>query len=179
VFRSVQNGPSCAFSHNITNASNASKRAVAATFFDALRVHQPAQPATGTRRTQAMNDEAQRGITPAEIEALRAEMMNGQIQRRLTSAEYKIFRAMVSEDGKLIDPANCEAIRLYVDVGNPYGVGPEDAGCIGGDWSVRALPDGKWIWFGDLPDATWEAVQKRGADVVVKDGIVIGDAVPW
>jgi hypothetical protein len=108
-----------------------------------------------------MNDEAQRGITPAEIEALRAEMINGQIQRRLTLAEYKAFRAMMREDAKLIDPANCEAERVYVDLGNPYGVGPEDAECIVGDWFVRSLPDGKFIWFGDLAADTWEAVQEE------------------
>jgi hypothetical protein len=130
-------------------------------------------------RTQAMNDEAQRGMTPAEIEALRAEMMNGPIQRRLTLAEYNAFRAMVREDAKLIDPAKCAAIRMYVNVGDPYSVLLPEQVCIGGDWFVRALPDGKWILSDDLPDATWEAVQKRGADVVVKDGIVIEDAVPW
>lgn len=109
-----------------------------------------------------MNDEAQRGMTPAAIEALRAEMMNGQIQRRLTPAEYKAFHAMVREDAKLIDPtAAIEVERFYVDPGNPYGIGPEDAECISGAWFVRSLPDGKFIWFGDLPDDTWEAVQEE------------------
>jgi hypothetical protein len=56
----------------------------------------------------------------------------------------------------------CGAVpaRLRPD---PYGVFDltEEEKCIGGDWFIRSLPDGKWIWEHDVPADIVKAVQAR------------------
>lgn len=72
----------------------------------------------------------------------------------LTVAEVDAFHAARKADALKIDPANCMAIRTYCQVIDPYGVLalPEEADCIGSYFFVRNLPDGEWVWEGDLPD---------------------------
>jgi hypothetical protein len=76
--------------------------------------------------------------------------------------ETKAFLAERKEAGKLIDPENCEISWWYTEVGDPYDVWPkEEVDCVGRATFVRSLPDGDWVWEGDLQKETWEALEER------------------
>jgi hypothetical protein len=38
---------------------------------------------------------------------------------------------------------------------------PEQWSCVGSEFFARALPDGDWVWFDDLPNETCKALMKR------------------
>ena len=80
----------------------------------------------------------------------------------MTKDEYDAFRAECRAEGAKIDPQNCEVLRDYVQVLDPYGVlDLEPEACIGGEWFIRGLPDGYWIWKHDVPADIVKAVQAR------------------
>ena len=81
----------------------------------------------------------------------------------MTKDEYEAFRAECREAGAKIDPQNCAVLRLHVYGADPYGVLDltEEEKCICGDWFIRALPDGKWIWEHDVPKDIVKSVQAR------------------
>jgi hypothetical protein len=73
----------------------------------------------------------------------------------------KAFLADRRAAGLLIDPANCEKTRIYVELDDPYGLFefiPEELSCISKEWFVRSLPDGGWVYVNDLPKETREAL---------------------
>ena len=58
-------------------------------------------------------------------------------------------------EGLTIDPENCETIKYYADprdIDGLFDLG--DDICVGRELFVRNLPDGYWVWFGDLPEGT-------------------------
>ena len=67
----------------------------------------------------------------------------------ITQEEIDAFRAECREEGKGIDPLNCEVLRLHVHVLDPYGVYdlPPEAQCIGADL-VRAQSTGRRLGVG-------------------------------
>jgi len=38
---------------------------------------------------------------------------------------------------------------------------PDEWSCVGSELFVRNLPDGYWVWLGDLPEEICKAVLKR------------------
>jgi hypothetical protein len=78
----------------------------------------------------------------------------------LTLADVEAFLAERREAGKLIDPMNCELTKVWGQVLDPYGLFdvPEGCQCYGSDLFVRNLPDGKWVWDGDLPEEIAKAL---------------------
>jgi hypothetical protein len=67
--------------------------------------------------------------------------------------------------GLLIDPATAEVTSYVQELGDPYEIRPYDSldqeRCIGRVYFARS-PGSVWVWFGDLPDATREHLQKHG-----------------
>jgi hypothetical protein len=80
----------------------------------------------------------------------------------MTVAAVEAFLAERKAEALRIDPVTCETACWHVQVLDPYGLldVPEEARCIGADLFVRN-PGGDWVWFGDLPEATLEAVRAR------------------
>ena len=37
----------------------------------------------------------------------------------------------------------------------------DDNRCVGSELFVRNLPDGGWVWFGDLPQATYRVLMDK------------------
>jgi hypothetical protein len=81
----------------------------------------------------------------------------------MTPEQYEAFRAECKAEGAKIDPQNCAVLRQHVQVLDPYGVLDltDEEKCIGGDWFIRALPDGYWVWEHDVPADIVKAVQAR------------------
>jgi hypothetical protein len=72
----------------------------------------------------------------------------------MTFADVDAFRAARKAEALLINPANCTAFRSYCQVMDPYGVLvlPDKVNCLASCFFVRNLPDGDWVWEGDLSD---------------------------
>jgi hypothetical protein len=81
----------------------------------------------------------------------------------LTVADVEAFLAGRRAAALLIDPANCKMISHYVEACDIYELFdvPDEWQCAGKELFVRNLPDGHWVWFGDLPEETCKAVLKR------------------
>jgi hypothetical protein len=66
--------------------------------------------------------------------------------------------------GKLIDPATarvwCHGVLMLDPYGDGLNIEPEDR-CVGRVCFARAPDSDIWVWFGDLPDATRDAIRKR------------------
>ena len=68
------------------------------------------------------------------------------------------------ELGRQIDPATAKVNWWYVQILDPYGVWgelPEECQCIGRDYFAAAPGSNEWVWFGDLPEATEEALWNK------------------
>ena len=96
-----------------------------------------------TEKSQTMRP--RRGLTVADVEAILAE-------RRAAGAG--------------IDPENCTGVCRAVQVLDPYGLYdlPEEADCVSTETFVRNLPDGDWVWWHDLPEATQLQLSERDAN---------------
>lgn len=92
------------------------------------------------------------------INAVTGERQTIQLTPRkgLTAADVESFRAERREAGKAIDLKNCTLIKYYTETLDPYELFEthDEWSCIGSERFVRNLPDGCWVWFGDLPEAT-------------------------
>jgi hypothetical protein len=93
--------------------------------------------------------------------------------------EYEAFLDRKRQIGLMIDPATAETMFHYADVGDPYDVlGREfQTGCVGRERLARA-PGGKWVNFGELPDATRDALWARdGRKLSFPYGLNRGDDI--
>jgi hypothetical protein len=96
----------------------------------------------------------------------------------MNALEVEEWLAIRKEAGLKIDPETAEVFWCYADVADPYGVKgdliPEEyRGCIGRDSFARSPGSDVWVWFGDLPDATrnalWEKHKELGASLFYRD----------
>jgi len=76
--------------------------------------------------------------------------------------------AIRKEAGLHIDPENAEVEWTYARTLDPYGVDPdlpEEYQQVGREYFARSRGSDVWVWFGDLPDATrnalWEKHKKK------------------
>jgi hypothetical protein len=78
--------------------------------------------------------------------------------------ERKQWLAVRKEAGLKIDPETAEVDWTYAQVVDPHGVYPdlpEEYQCVGRAYFARAPGTEIWVEFGDLPDATRDALWKR------------------
>jgi hypothetical protein len=79
----------------------------------------------------------------------------------LTLEEWEAWRKAA---GLNIDPETAEIVWEYTQVGDPYGVWPnipEEGRCVGRSYFARSPGMDVWIEFGDLPDATRDALRRK------------------
>jgi hypothetical protein len=76
----------------------------------------------------------------------------------------KEWLALRKEAGLKIDPETAEVCWSYVELSDPYGIYPERPDgyrCIGRDYFARAPGSDIWVWVGDLPKATDDALRGK------------------
>jgi hypothetical protein len=81
-----------------------------------------------------------------------------------TTTDEQQWRAKRKEIGLRIDPATAEVDWFMQELSDPYEINPlppEEERCVGNVYFARAPGSADWIWFGDLPDATEDALWKR------------------
>jgi hypothetical protein len=82
----------------------------------------------------------------------------------MTDEERKIWRATRKEAGLKIDPETAEVECIYVRILDPYGIypdPPEEYQQVGREYFARAPGSDVWVSFGDLPEATCDALWKK------------------
>src|SRR5262249_42197814 len=64
-----------------------------------------------------------------------------------------------------IDPETAEVTWCYGQILDPYGIMgadfPEELDCVGRDYFARSPGSDVWVWFGDLPEETREALDRN------------------
>ena len=83
---------------------------------------------------------------------------------RTVEITVEYLRALRRAVGLHIDPKTAEVEWVYAQVLDPYGDNPdlpEECRQVGRDYFVRSPGSDVWIWFGDLPDATWDRLWKK------------------
>jgi hypothetical protein len=81
----------------------------------------------------------------------------------MTDEERKIWLAIRKETGLKIDPETAEVEWIYAQTLDPYGIHPElpeEFQQIGRAYFARSPGSAVWVWFGDLPEATRDALWK-------------------
>jgi hypothetical protein len=99
---------------------------------------------------------------------------------RTVSIRAEIWHALLKIAGRQIDPENAEVHWRFGQVVDPYGVYPDvppECNCIGRCYFARAPGSRVWIEFGDLPEATREALWMRARDKHLPS--IIDDEVPF
>ncbi len=84
----------------------------------------------------------------------------------LTAADVEAELAARKAEGARVDPKNCGIIKYYAEALDIYGLFevPDEWSCVGSELFVRNLPDGCWVWLGDLPEETGKAVLSLSAE---------------
>jgi hypothetical protein len=80
--------------------------------------------------------------------------------------QYKVEIERRRQIGLTIDPATAETTFGWRDVNDPYGIRDQryHLDCAGREEFARN-PDGEWVHFHDLPEATRDAVREHAPDV--------------
>lgn len=82
----------------------------------------------------------------------------------VTDRERKIWLAIRKEAGLKIDPETAEVEWIYAHTLDPYGVYPElpeECQQVGREYFARSPGSDVWVDFGDLPEATRDALWKK------------------
>jgi hypothetical protein len=85
----------------------------------------------------------------------------------LTLEEWEAWRRAA---GLHIDPETADVHWAYTQVLDPYNVWPEipeECDCVGRSYFARSPGMGVWVEFGDLPDATRNALWEKHKDQLV------------
>jgi hypothetical protein len=76
----------------------------------------------------------------------------------------KYLDALRQAVGLQIDPETAEIEWTYAQTLDPYGDDPnlpEEYQQVGREYFARSPGSDVWVWFGDLPDATQDALWKK------------------
>jgi hypothetical protein len=88
---------------------------------------------------------------------------------KMTEQELKEFRSVREEAGLKIDPATAEVDWEFAEVADPYGIRPDlpkEYQQVGRVYFARSSKDEIWVWFGDLPEATRDALWEKHKDEI-------------
>jgi hypothetical protein len=105
-------------------------------------------------------------VKVGKIEKTKKAMRNRRAanSERTVEVTVEYLRALRRAVGLHIDPKTAEVKWIYAQVLDPYGDCPdlpEECWQVGRDYFVRSPGSDVWIWFGDLPSATWDRLWKR------------------
>jgi hypothetical protein len=85
-------------------------------------------------------------------------------QKGALSKEVKKWLAIRKNAGRHIDPKTAEVMWEYGQTLDPYGIDPdlpEEMQQIGRNYFARSPGSDVWVEFGDLPEATREALWEK------------------
>ena len=84
----------------------------------------------------------------------------------MTLADVEALIADRKAEGLRIDPATCERVCRVVQEVDPYQFLdlPDEEQCFSPEPFVRN-PGGDWVWYGDVPEATFKAILDRAEKV--------------
>jgi hypothetical protein len=78
--------------------------------------------------------------------------------------DKKKWLAIRKDAGLHIDSETAEVDWIYAQTLDPYGVYPElpeEYQHVGREYFARSAGSDVWVWFGDLPEATRDALRER------------------
>jgi hypothetical protein len=80
-----------------------------------------------------------------------------------SAAEAQAFLEGRLKEAERIDPQTCEYWYAYADIVDPYNIFEDDEvlGHSEKGYFVRNVPDGDWVWYGDLPEHIFKALIER------------------
>ena len=87
---------------------------------------------------------------------------------QIVSIRAEIWHALLKIVGRQIDPERAEVSCIYGQIVDPYGVYhnlADECACIGRLYFARSPGSELWIEFGDLPEATREALRNKSPRV--------------
>jgi hypothetical protein len=111
----------------------------------------------------------QKSVRPNRTRQLVGENM-------MTDDERNAWLASRKEAGLKIDPETAEVEWTYAQTLDPYGVYPllPEEYCVGREYFARSPGDDVWVWFGDLPQATRNALwEKHKAKLAFPAGLFL------
>jgi len=82
------------------------------------------------------------------------------------TADLEKWLAIRREAALHIDPETAEVDWNYAQTLDPYGDDPElpeEYQQVGREYFARSPGSDVWVWFGDLPEATRDALWRRGS----------------
>lgn len=91
----------------------------------------------------------------------------GKSGMRTVNIRAETWHALLEIAGRQIDPETAEVCSSYGQIIDPYGVCSElhaEQDCVGRLYFARNPESEVWIEFGDLPDATRNALENRRPD---------------
>ena len=92
-------------------------------------------------------------------------------ESHIVTVSRETWQELLEIAGHQIDPENAEVCWSFTEVADPYGVHPKLApeyDCIGRFYFARNSGSSVWIEFGDLPDATREAIERKTRNSLAK-----------
>ena len=81
----------------------------------------------------------------------------------MNSQDKEQYLALRKEAALKIDPETAEVFWEHGQVLDPYGVYDltDEVDCIGRNYFARSPGSDIWVWFGDLPDTTRDALWEK------------------
>ena len=86
------------------------------------------------------------------------------VKKTWAEKDVKKWLAIRKKAGLQIDPKTAEVHSTYAQTMDPYGVVPdlpEECYQVGREYFARSPGSDIWVWFGDLPSATQNALWKK------------------
>jgi hypothetical protein len=83
---------------------------------------------------------------------------------RTVEVTVKYLDALRKAVGLQIDPQSAEVEWIYAQTLDPYGDDPdlpEECQQVGREYFARSPGSDMWVWFGDLPDTTRNALWEK------------------
>jgi hypothetical protein len=99
-----------------------------------------------------------RNAVPPEQRVIQLKPKDGR-----SAAEAQAFLEGRLKEAERIDPQTCEYRWWYADSVDPYNIFEygEVSGCFDKECFVYNVPDGDWVWYGDLPEHIFKALRER------------------
>jgi hypothetical protein len=98
-------------------------------------------------------------------------------------ADVKRWLETRTEAGLQIDPKTAEVFWRYAQTLDPYGVDPdlpEEYRQVGREYFARSPGSDVWVWFGDLPEATRNALwDKHSSKLAFPAGLPTPEELGW
>jgi hypothetical protein len=120
-------------------------------------------------------------MAPTGERQTKSEAEKEKVRTMVTDDERKIWLAIRKEAGLKIDPETAEVEWIYAHTLDPYGVYPElpeEYQQVGREYFARSPGSDVWVEFGDLPEATRDALwKKHRSKLAFPAGLMLDDLI--